>query len=103
MPLFRVAAAALAVLALPLGGGIAAEGRADAAPDNRNTVQLGPVLGDPEKGSGGPARGPGDECGRVPFFSRDAALHGPRIGNPEKGSFGFHVAGQYDSCDGTVR
>ncbi len=110
MPLPRAAAAALAAFALalvpPRGGGVlAAEApRAGGAPEGRSaTVQIGPATGDAEKDSVGFAPGAHDDCGLVPLFARDAVAHGPRTGDPEKDSLGFRVAGQYDSCAGTIR
>ncbi len=102
MPPSRAAAVAALAFALAGGAGSAAEPPA-AEPGGPGTVQVGPVTGDPEKDSVGFAGRVHDECGLVPLFGRGAVPHGPRTGDPEKDTVGFRVAGQYDSCDGTIR
>ena len=74
MPLSRAAAFAVLTSAL-IGGGFAAEPTAEAAPGGRTAVQVGPAMEDPEKDSFGFAGDAHDECGLVPFFSRDAVFH----------------------------
>ena len=102
MPLSCAAAFAVLTFAL-IGGGFAAEPTVEAAPGGRTAVQVGPAVEDPEKDSFGFVGDAHDECGLVPFFSRDAVFHGPRTGDPEKDSLGLRVTGQYDSCAGTIR
>jgi hypothetical protein len=91
--------------ALLLGSGGVAGGaeppRPDAAADVRNTVQVGPVTGDPEKDSVGLVRDARGECGLGPLFSQDVVAHGPRTGDPEKDSLGFRVTGQSGCADAT--
>lgn len=97
--MFLSRATAFAALALASAAGVGSA----AAPGGRDTVQVGPVSGGPEKDTLGLARAARDECDLVPLFARGAVFHGPRTGDPEKDSLGLRVAGQYNSCDGTIR
>ena len=104
MPSSRAAVFAAFAFTLANAGGFAAEPPTEIASDSEYAaVQVGPATGDPEKDSIGLARDAHNDCGLAPLFARDAVLHGPSTGDPEKDSLGLRVAGQYDSCAGTIR